>query len=350
VTGRGERSDGGGGWDWTPDGNEALTAFLRRHGLVDGPVTTRRIGDGHSNLTYLVDDGERRVVVRRPPPPPVPPGAHDVLREAELLRGLAGTDVPVPAVLATATAGEVVDAPLLVMNHVAGPVVTTVTPPALAEPGVRRQVGEAMVDVLAALHAVDWRATPLEGLGRPEGFALRHLRRLRRLVADPDGRLPADFADLDAWLEARAPADGEATVIHNDFRLGNLILAPEPPGRVAAVLDWELATLGDPLLDVAYLLACYPAAGEPLVPTAELGSAVLEPGWPSRDELAARYADATGRDLGALAWYSVLVHWKLAVLYKYSRRRLRDGGGDPYYEDPSLVRSFLAAARRAAGA
>jgi aminoglycoside phosphotransferase (APT) family kinase protein len=336
------------GWDWTPEQREVLAAFLRDHGLVDGAVRTRRIGDGHSNLTYLVEDGERRVVVRRPPPPPVPPGAHDVLREAELLRGLAGTDVPVPAVLATAAAGEVVDAPLLVMSHVEGPVVTTGTPPALAEPGVRRRLGEAMADALAALHAVPWRGTRLEGLGRPEGFALRHLRRLRRLVADGDGAPPADFADVDAWLEAHAPTDGETTVVHNDFRLGNLVLAPEPPGRIAAVLDWELATLGDPLLDVAYLLASYPAPGEPLVPTAALGTAVLEPGWPSRDELAARYARATGRDLAGLTWYTALVAWKLAVLYEYSRRRVAEGVGDPYYEDPAFVRSFLAAARRAA--
>jgi aminoglycoside phosphotransferase (APT) family kinase protein len=171
-----------------------------------------------------------------------------VLREAELLR----------AVLATAGPGEVVDAPLLVMSHVPGPVVTIETPPALAVPAVRREVGEAMVDALAALHAVDWHGTRLQGLGRPGGFALRHLRRLRRLVADADGAPPADFADVDAWLEDRVPADGETTVIHNDFRLGNLVLRPEPPGRVAAVLDWELATLGDPLLDVAYLLANYP--------------------------------------------------------------------------------------------
>ena len=335
--------------DWTPERLAALTAFLSAHGLAAGPLTARRIGDGHSNLTYLVTDGEQRVVVRRPPPPPVPPGAHDVLREGELLRGLAGTGVPVPAVLASAVAGEVVEAPLLVMSHVEGPVVTSATPAALADPPVRREIGEAMVDALVALHAVDWRGTRLEALGRPGGFARRHLASLRRLVAEPDGGPPADFADLDAWLEARAPADGETTVIHNDFRLGNLILAPEPPGRVAAVLDWELATLGDPLLDVAYLLACYPTPGEPLVPTAELGRAVLEPGWPTRAELADRYAAATGRDLAGLAWYTTLVLWKLAVLYEYSRRRLHDGVGDPYYEDPALVPSFLAAARRSAG-
>ena len=124
-----------------------------------------------------------------------------------------------------------------------------------------------------------------------------------------------------------------------------MILGAEPPGRVVAVLDWELATLGDPLFDVGYFLACWPVAGSELTPTEELGTAVLEPGWPTRDELAGHYANATGRDLAGLDWYTTLALWKLAVLYEYSRRR----GGDRYYDDPRLVRSFLAAAGRTAG-
>lgn len=334
-------------WDWNPTDRAALAAFLARHGLTAGDVTTRPLGDGHSNLTFLVSDGDRDVVVRRPPPPPVPPGAHDVLREADLLRGVAGSGVPVPVVLATAAASEVVDVPLVVMEHVSGPVVTTATPRPLATPTTRAQVGTSLVDTLAALHTVDWRAAGLADLGRPEGFNARHLRRLRRLVEDENGRLPTGFGELAAWLEAHVPPESGATVVHNDFRLGNVILAPEPPGRVAAVLDWELATLGDPLLDVAYLLACWPVHGEPLTPTEQLATAALEPGWPTRDELATHYAAVTGRDVSGLAWYSALVLWKLAALYEYSRRRLAAGVGDPYYEDPALVRSFLDAAGRA---
>lgn len=163
-------------------------------------------------------------------------------------------------------------------------------------------------------------------------------------MADGDGAPPADFADVDAWLSERVPPESGSTIVHNDFRLGNVILAAAPPGRVAAVLDWELATLGDPLLDVGYLLACWPVAGSPLTPTEELATAVLEPGWPTRDRLAERYATASGRDLAGLAWYTTLVLWKLAVLYEYSRRK----AADPYYEDPRLVRSFLEAAHRAA--
>ncbi|HEY2222852.1 phosphotransferase family protein [Actinomycetospora sp.] len=336
-------------WDWSPADLAALEAFLGRQGLGGGRPTTRPIGDGHSNLTFLVSAGEHRVVVRRPPPPPVPPGAHDVLREAALLRALAGSAVPVPGVLATAAAGEVLDdAPLVVMEYVEGPVVTTRTPTELASPVARRAIGDSLVDTLVTLHGVDWRAAGLEGLGRPEGFNARHLRRLRRLVADDDGTVPDEFAVLDGWLESRVPPESGATIVHNDFRLGNVILGAGPPGRVAAVLDWELATLGDPLFDVGYFLACWPVAGTAPTPTGELGTAVLEPGWPSRDDLAHRYAAATGRDLAGLAWYTTLAQWKLAVLYEYSRRRTVDGGGDPYYDDPRLVQSFLAAARETA--
>lgn len=133
------------------------------------------------------------------------------------------------------------ESPLAVTSYVAGPIVTAVTPPALA--GRRRAIGEALVDVLATLHAVDVHAAGLADLGRPEGFNARHLRRVRGLVDDP--RLD----DLHAWLAQRVPREFAAAVVHGDYRLGNVIVGAGPPGRVAAVLDWELATLGDPLLD-----------------------------------------------------------------------------------------------------
>jgi aminoglycoside phosphotransferase (APT) family kinase protein len=327
----------------------ALERFLVSRGICRGPLTARPAGDGHSNLTYRISDGQRQVVVRMPPPPPLPPGAHDVLREARLLRGLAGRAVPVPSVLASAEAGQVIDAPFFVMDFVPGPVATTATPAALSTPADRRRIGEALADTLVALHAVDWQAAGLASLGRPAGFNARHLRRMGALVADAQGRPPPDFAEIDAWLGAHVPPESGASIVHNDYRLGNVILAPQPPGRIAAVLDWELATIGDPLFDLGYFLASYPVAGEPLTPTGELGVAVLEPGYPTREELARRYAAATGRDLASLNWYTALAQWKLAVLYEYGRRRAASGHGDPYYRDPALVQLFLAAAHRSAG-
>ena len=332
-------------WDWTDETLAALQAFLSDRGLATGPLTTRRIGDGHSNLTFLVGDGEREVVVRRPPPPPVPPGGHDVLREARLIQALTGTDVPVAEVLAVAEAGEVLDVPFYVMEYVRGFVVTDSTPDPLAVPEHRREIAESFIDVLAALHAVDWRARGLEDFGRPEGFNARHLRRIGGLVRDEDGNPPAAFAEIEAWLAANVPAESGESIVHNDYRIGNVMLGAEPPGRVVAVLDWELATIGDPLLDVGYILASYPREGEPTTPTQDLARAVLEPGYPSREELAERYAARTGRDLSDLSWYRAMSDWKIGVLYEYARRR----GEDAYYADPALVERFLAAAHRAAG-
>ncbi|MBD0020779.1 phosphotransferase [Gordonia pseudamarae] len=336
-------------WDWAGESLAALTGFLNDRDLLSGPVTTRRIGDGHSNLTFLVGDGRRSVVVRRPPPPPIPPGANDMLREARLLAALASTAVPVPRVLAVADAGEVIDVPLYVMSFAPGPVVTDRTPAPLDTPGQRKLIGHSLIDTLAELHRVDRHAAGLDDLGRPEGFNVRHLRRMRGLIADDNGDLPADFTAVTDWLAAHTPTESGATLIHCDYRIGNVILAPGTPGRIAAVLDWELATAGDPLFDVGYLLATVPEPGRPLNPTAELSVALLEDGYPSKNELAQRYSEQTGRDLRNLGWYTTLALWKLAVLYEYSRRRVHDGIGDPYYADPALVRRFLDDARRAAG-
>ena len=336
-------------WDWRPDNLAALERFLEDRGLTDGPLTTKRIGDGHSNLTFVVDDGTRQLVVRRPPPPPTPPGAHDMLREARLIDGLADTAVPVARLLATAEADEVIDVPFYVMTFADGPVVTTTTPPPLDTQAARRQIGEALVDTLADLHAVDWSAAGLSDLGRPEGFNERHLRRMGRLVADADGNPPPQFAAIDNWLGTHVPPESGDAIVHNDYRLGNVVLAPDAPGRIAAVLDWELATIGDPLFDLGYFLSSVPEKGAPMTPTEQLGTAMLEEGWPTRQDLANRYAARTGRDLANLDWYAALALWKLAVLYEYGRRRAALGVGDPYYADPALVRSFLEAAHRAVG-
>lgn len=336
-------------WDWSPRQRDDLAAYLAERGLTEGPVTTRRIGDGHSNLTYLVaDDAGRQVVLRRPPPPPTPPGAHDMLREARVVGALAATPVPVAEVLATAEAGEVIDVHFYVMSLARGPVVTTSTPPPLDDPAARRRIGETLVDTLADLHAVDWRGVGLGDFGRPDGFNARHLRRMAALVADEDGAPPPHFAQIDAWLNARVPPESGAAIVHNDFRIGNLVLSEEHPGQVSAVLDWELATIGDPLFDLGYFLTSVPAEA-PYNPTEALGTAMLEPGYPSRKELADRYAERTGADLADLDWYAALALWKLAVLYEYGHRRARRGVGDPYYRDQRLVQAFLEDAHRTAG-
>jgi aminoglycoside phosphotransferase (APT) family kinase protein len=328
-------------WTWSDTELQGLGQFLANRGLCGPTVTAQAIGDGHSNLTFLVSDGQSRVVVRRPPPPPLPPGAHDVLREAELLVALSKTDVPAPAVLATAQAGELLDVPFVVMDFVEGSVITESTPAARNDTRLRRRIGESLVDTLAQLHAAPWREVGLLNFGKPTGFNARQLRRMRSLVA-VDGLVPPRFTQLDDWLQAHLPSESSISIVHSDFRIGNVIV-DMATGSIAAVLDWELATIGDPLADLGYLLTSYPVPEEQLVPTSAMGTAVLEPGYPTRAELLGRYADRTGADVSKVNWYAAFAMYKLAALYEYSRRRFEEGVGDPYYADPGLVSSFLAA-------
>ncbi len=309
----------------------ALGSFLAdRGGLLSGQLTTRRIGDGHSNLTYLVSDGNRQVIVRRPPPPPPsPPGAHDVLREARFLTALQETTVPAPRVLATAQAGEILDVPLYVMSYIAGPVVTSSTPPAPldAPPTARAEIGASLIDTMVALHAVDWRSTGLADAGRPRRFqcpaSADHQSTRRRRQRRSTAAVCAGFLLADGEYSRRI-GRFDHPLRFPPRQCG--ACPPEGPGRVAAVLDWELATIGDPLLDLGYFLATVPEAGRPLNPTAELGLAMCEQGYPTRSQLADRYASATGRDLSGLRWYTTLALWKLAVLYDYSGGRARQVG------------------------
>jgi aminoglycoside phosphotransferase (APT) family kinase protein len=333
-------------WSWSEDELQQLGRFLAEHGLCSPAITAQAIGDGHSNLTFLVSDGHSQVVVRRPPPPPLPPGAHDVLREARLLAALEQTDVPTPRVRATAAAGELLDVPVFVMDFVDGVVITESTPAPSDDQQLRRRIGESLVDTLAALHNVAWRDVGLGDFGKPDGFNERQLRRMQSLIA-VDGTVPRAFAALDDWLHANLPSESRTAIVHNDFRIGNMIV-DIGAGCVAAVLDWELATIGDPLADLGYLLTSYPLPGEPLVPTSAMGIALLEPGYPARAELIDRYAEHTGADVSGINWYATLAMYKLAALYEYSRRRFESGVGDPYYADPALVSSFLAAGERLA--
>ncbi len=333
-------------WSWSDGQLQQLGRFLADHDLCGPAITAEAIGDGHSNLTFLVSDGHSRVVVRRPPPPPLPPGAHDVLREARLLAALEHTDVPTPRVLAVAAAGELIDAPVFVMEFVDGAVITESTPAPSEDGQLRRRIGESLVDTLAALHRVAWKDVGLGDFGKPDGFNARQLRRMRSLIA-VKGTVPREFAMLDDWLHAHLPPESGTAIVHNDFRIGNVIV-DTGMGCVTAVLDWELTTIGDPLADLGYFLTSYPMAGEPLVPISAMGTAVLEAGYPGRAELLDRYADRTGTDVSGVNWYAPLSMYKLAALYEYSRRRFESGVGDPYYADPGMVSSFLAAGERLA--
>lgn len=325
-------------WKWDDETLAGLSDFLRARGLAgQKPVDPVPIGDGHSNLTYRLKGTTRPLVLRRPPPPPFPPGSNDVKREARILSALAGYGVPVPQVLAVADAGELLDVPFYVMSLVEGDVITQEMPARFANPDSAKAMGLEQVDVIARLHAVDWRGAGLETLGRPDGFNARHLARLSTLVRDADGALQQDFRTVHMWLEGNCPPESGAALIHNDCRIGNLIWSFEDTPRIAAVLDWELATIGDPLMDFAYVVASLPRDGRSRTPVQDLATACLEKGFPGTDELADRYRERTGAQLARLGWFLAMVNWKLAALYAYSRRK----GDDPYFDDDSHVRRFL---------
>ncbi len=328
-------------WDWDAASLAALATFLEARGLADGAPEPRRIGEGHSNLTYLVRIAGGRAVLRRPPPPPVPKGANDVLREARVLAALEGQGTPTPRILAVAQAGEALDVPFYIMEHVPGHVVTDALPAAFEAKRDGRAIAFGLVDALADLHAVDWRACDLSDFGQPKDFNARHIRRLEGLM-QAHGAPSAALADMAARLRAGAPPESGAAIVHNDFRLGNVIWSIEAPPRLMAILDWELATIGDPLFDLGYVACCCPMPGEQLNPTQELSAAMLGEGFPTRDDMTARYAARTGRDVSRLPWYAAMAAWKLAVLYDYQHRLARDA----YYADATQAPRFLASAER----
>jgi aminoglycoside phosphotransferase (APT) family kinase protein len=325
-----------------------LEAFLDAHGLGSGPVEAQPIGEGHSNVTFEIRRGDARWVLRRPPRPPLPPSAHDVLREAQLLTAVEAADVRTPVVVASCADDAVIGAPFYVMDRVDGEVLTTAVPPALDGDGDRRRVGAELVDALVEIHAVDWRACGLEGYGKPTGYLDRQLRRFTGLWEHNRTReLPA-METLTAWLGEHRPESSEATIVHGDFRLGNVMYAAQPPPRVVAIFDWELATIGDPLADVGYLVATWAEPGDD---TGLFGGVTTEGGFPSREELIARYEERSGRSMSDVRWYTTLALWKAVVFLEGSyKRRLAGTTEDAFFDMletgvPALAERALAIAR-----
>jgi aminoglycoside phosphotransferase (APT) family kinase protein len=310
---------------------EPLAAFLDAHGIGEGDVEAAPEGEGHSNVTYLLRRGRAEVILRRPPRPPLPPSAHDVLREARLLAALEPTPARVPRVLAVCADEAVIGAPFYVMERVAGEVITRAVPGPLDAPAQRRRIGEEVVDALVEVHAVDWRAAGLEGFGRPAGYLERQVRRFLGLWEHNRTRDVPAVERVGAWLRDHLPESGPATIVHGDYRLGNTMFAPGAPARLLAILDWEMATIGDPLADVGYLCALWSESGDPPLGRFEPGAVSRAPGFPSRAELVARYEERSGRRMAALRWYTTLALWKAVVFMEGNYRRAVTGTTDDPY-------------------
>ncbi|HEX5618833.1 MAG TPA: phosphotransferase family protein [Solirubrobacteraceae bacterium] len=308
-----------------------LEVFLDAQGLGSGALEAEPVGEGHSNVTYLVHRDGGSWVLRRPPRPPLPPSAHDVLREARLLIAVQDADVRTPRVLATCDDETVIGAPFYVMERVEGDVMTADVPAALA--GETRRIGEELVDALVEIHAVDWRACGLEGYGKPTGYLDRQLRRFGGLWEHNRTRELPVLERVTAWLAEHKPESGEATIVHGDYRLGNTMFAPGPPARLAAIFDWELATIGDPLADLGYLVATWTQADDPEDVLRGLSAASRAPGFPTREELIARYEERSGRSMSHVRWYMTLALWKTAVFLEGSyKRRLAGTTEDAFFD------------------
>jgi aminoglycoside phosphotransferase (APT) family kinase protein len=277
-----------------------------------GPFTFDLIAGGHSNLTYRVvgSDGHP-LVLRRPPLGTLLASAHDMGREHRIIAALASTPVPVAPARGYCDDPTVNGAPFYVMDFVEGHVIRDrAAAEAELSETARARAGQSLVDILAAIHAVDLEAVGLSDLGRHEGYISRQLRRWYSQWQQSRTRgLPA-VDEVHDLLAARIPDQGPACIVHGDYRLDNTLV--DDDGRVVAVLDWEICTLGDPLADVGLLVVYWTGPGDE--PSAWTGSATTAPGFPDRDEMLARYAAATGRDLSGMDFYVAFAFWKLACI------------------------------------
>jgi aminoglycoside phosphotransferase (APT) family kinase protein len=283
---------------------------------------------GHSNLTYTVRSGGCRYVLRRPPLGPLPPSAHDVLREYRVLERLVRANLRVPRPLAASTDERLVGAPFYVMEHVPGVVIRETVPEELPDEASRRLICEDLIALLAELHATDWRAIGLDEVAPASGDYLK--RQLRRWEGQSLHGRTRQLPGLDrvgAWLAANEPISPAPTLVHGDFKLDNVVVQPSPP-RCAAVLDWEMSTIGDPLADLGWLLIFWVEPGERTDGPLGLGAATGAPGFLTRDELRRLYERHTGRATDGIGWYEVFGLWKLAILLEGSYKRFRSGTTD----------------------
>ena len=277
-----------------------------------GPLRLELIAGGRSNLTYRVTDGHSHWVLRRPPLGPLTPTAHDMGREHRVVAALGAGGVPVARAVSYCADPGVIGAPFSVASYVDGRVLRDGDEAAGLPAGDARRCAEALIDALAQLHSVDPVRVGLADLGRPVGYLERQVRRWHGQWARVATRDLPELDELHRLLVRATPPESGASIVHGDYRLDNVILAHDDPGTILAIVDWEMAALGDPLADLGLTLVywdpvCEPVLGARHAPTANAG-------FPTALQLAARYAERSGRDVSSLGFYRALGYLKLAVI------------------------------------
>ncbi len=302
----------------------ALSNYLR--GKIDDAergVAVEQFPGGHSNLTYLLHIGNREYVLRRAPMGPVAPKAHDMVREFRILHAVNPHFPPAPKVYLVCEDPAILGAAFFLMERRRGIVLRDRVPAELAaHENYARRISRAFVDCLVRLHAVDVEQRGLLALGKPEGFVARQVRgwssRWEHSRTEPNPEMDGVMK----WLASTIPPSGKPTLVHNDFKLDNMMIDSRSPDRIEAVLDWEMATVGDPLCDLGLTLCYWSSA---LVPGTGHEAITAGAGWYRHHEFVAHYAEKTGRDLSALRWHEVLGFFKLAVILQQIYFRFKRG-------------------------
>ena len=316
----------------------------------DTTLSVSLISGGKSNVTYTVSGGDRTWVLRRPPLGHLLPTAHDMAREYRVLTALRDTGVPVPRTIALCEDAEVTGAPFYVMDYVDGVILADSIPSGFAETEAeRREIGLSLATTLARLHAVDYNAVGLGDFGRPEGYLERQVRRWNEQWERTKTRPLPEIEDVMRRLQRAMPESPASTIVHGDYRLGNMILDRHQASHILALLDWEMSTLGDPLSDLGYTLLYWVEATDD--PTSTVGSAITkQPGFVTRQEIINAYAKASGRDVGSVDYYVVFAAYKLAIICEGIHYRFLNGqtvgqGFEGYGERcEALVRRALSVA------
>ena len=308
-------------------------------------VTVAPMRGGGSCEIFSVTRAEDRYVLRRAPAHASSGTAHDTLREFRILDAIKDAGVRVPRPVAAGSDPAIAGTPFYVMARVEGvPVRSSVPASWVAEPETQFRALEELVDALVEIHAVDWRPLALEGVGNPEGYLQRQVARWLAQLDSYGPRRLSGVDDLAAWLERRRPRERPPSLVHGDYKLDNMLYSETAPPELLAVVDWEMATIGDPLVDLAWAMIFHPGPGSTM-PLGTAGPDAFTPGLvPSIADLLGRYAARSGRDLDDIGWYHVFARWKLAIVLEGTFAKV--GRGE---SDNPVHRSFGAAADRLMG-